>query len=109
MLPRQADGPIWFYFAKNLTGIGTRNLDFGLGFYVTDIEDQAISWAIGPANGGKPNILNKYELDLEAVLSSGYRYKKYDACDSEWLDFVVENRRGGIVWKDFDIIERCSK
>lgn len=88
-----------------LTGIGRRNLDFGLGFYVTDIEEQAISWATRPVNGGKPNILNKYELDIEALLSSDYRYKKFDAYDSEWLDFVVENRRGGIAWKDYDIIE----
>lgn len=88
-----------------LVGIGRRNLDFGSGFYVTDIEEQAISWATRPVNGSKPNILNKYELDSEAVLSSGYRYKKFEAYDSEWLDFVVGNRRGGTAWKDFDIIE----
>ena len=88
-----------------LVGIGRRNLDFGLGFYVTDIEEQAISWATRPINGAKPNILNKYEFEIEDVLSAGYRYKKFDAYDSEWLDFVVENRRGGMAWKDYDIIE----
>lgn len=88
-----------------LVGIGRRNLDFGLGFYVTDIEEQAISWATRPVNGGKPNILNKYELDKDGALSAGYRYKIFESYDSEWLDFVVENRRGGIAWKDYDIIE----
>ena len=88
-----------------LVGIGRRNLDFGLGFYVTDIEEQAISWATRPINGGKPNILNRYECEIEVVLSAGYRYKKFNAYDSEWLDFVVENRRGGMAWKDYDIIE----
>ena len=88
-----------------LVGIGRRNLDFGLGFYVTDIEEQAISWATRPVNGSKPNILNKYEFDKDGVLSAGYRYKIFESYDSEWLDFVVENRRGGIAWRDYDIIE----
>ena len=38
-----------------LVGIGRHNLDFGSGFYVTDIEEQAISWATRPVNGSKPN------------------------------------------------------
>ena len=88
-----------------LTGIGRRNLDFGLGFYITDIKEQAISWATRPVNGGKPNILNTYEFDMEAVLTAGYRYKKFESYDSEWLDFVIDNRRGGTLWKDYDIIE----
>ena len=88
-----------------LVGAGRRNLDFGQGFYVTDLEQQAVSWATRPVNGGKPNILNKYELDIEAVIVGGYRYKKFDAYDSEWLDFVVSNRRGGIDWQHYDIIE----
>ena len=88
-----------------LVGAGRRNLDFGQGFYVTDLEQQAISWATRPVNGGKPNILNKYDLDIESVIVGGYRYKKFDAYDSEWLDFVVSNRRGGIIWQNYDIIE----
>jgi hypothetical protein len=88
-----------------LAGIGRQNLDFGLGFYVTDIEEQAISWATRPVNGGKPNILNKYELDIENILSAGFRCKKFGAYDSEWLDFVVGNRRGGTSWKEYDIVE----
>ena len=88
-----------------LVGAGRRNLDFGLGFYVTDLEQQAVSWATRPVNSGKPNILNKYDLDIESVIVRGYKYKKFDAYDSEWLDFVVSNRRGGIDWQNYDIIE----
>ena len=88
-----------------LVGAGRRNLDFGQGFYVTDLEQQAVSWATRPVNGGKPNILNKYDLDIEAIFLRTYRYKKFDAYDSEWLDFVVSNRRGGIDWQNYDIIE----
>ena len=78
-----------------LVGAGRRNLDFGQGFYITDLRQQAISWATRPINGGKPNILNVYELDKEAILAHAYNYKVFSAYDSEWLDFVIENRRGG--------------
>ena len=88
-----------------LVGAGRRNLDFGLGVYVTDLEQQAVSWATRPVNGGKPSFLNKYDLDIESVIVGGYKYKKFDAYDSEWLDFVVSNRRGGIDWQNYDIIE----
>ena len=36
-----------------LVGAGRNNLDFGCGFYVTDLEEQAISWASRPLNSGK--------------------------------------------------------
>ena len=89
-----------------LVSIGRRNLDFGLGFYVTDIKEQAISWATRPVNGDKPNILNVYEFDIEGALASNYRYNKFEAYDSEWLDFVVENRRGGNLWKTYVLLRR---
>ena len=88
-----------------LVGAGRRNLDFGLGFYVTDLEQQAVSWATRPFNSGRPGILNRYDLDIEAIISKGYHYKKYESYDAEWLDFVVSNRRGGTVWQKYDIIE----
>ena len=48
-----------------LVNIGRKHLDFGQGFYVTDLRDQAISWAQRPVNKGKKQFLNAYELDIE--------------------------------------------
>lgn len=88
-----------------LVGLGRRNLDFGRGFYVTDIIEQAISWASRPFNVGKPQILNVYEFDKNSVLKNGYQYKEFKAYDAEWLEFVVASRKGVPVWQDFDVIE----
>lgn len=88
-----------------LVGVGRRNLDFGQGFYVTDLEQQAISWAQRPLNADKPHVINKYELDMDYIRRSEYRYRHFAAYDAEWLEFVVASRRGENVWQDYDIIE----
>lgn len=88
-----------------LVNAGRRNLDFGQGFYVTDLEEQAISWAQQPLNAGKPKFLNIYELDLQGVIDYGYRYLHFGHYDNAWLDFVVGNRRGERLWEAYDIVE----
>lgn len=88
-----------------LVNVGRKHLDFGQGFYVTNLKDQAISWATRPINRSQTRILNVYELDLEQIKTAGFKYKHFKAYDSEWLDFVVSNRRGENLWKAFDIIE----
>lgn len=88
-----------------LVHVGRRNLDFGQGFYVTDLQEQAISWAQRPLNAGKPHFLNIYELDLQSVSAQGYRYLRFERYDHAWLDFVVGNRRGERLWETYDIIE----
>lgn len=88
-----------------LVGVGRRNLDFGEGFYVTDLKEQALSWASRPANEGKPKMLNVYEFDKERLMAAGCKYRQFEAYDSEWLDFVVANRRGEQLWKEYDVIE----
>ncbi|MBO7465601.1 MAG: DUF3990 domain-containing protein [Bacteroidales bacterium] len=90
---------------KPLVSVGRKTLDFGQGFYVTEIKEQAISWARRPSNEGKPQVLNVYELDINGILAHNYKYKRFDAYDSEWLEFVVANRRGKQRWKEYDIIE----
>ncbi len=85
--------------------VGRRNLDFGKGFYLTDIEEQAASWASRPINKGRRQFVNEYEFDFCAALDSGYRYLKFDAYNLDWLNFVIANRRGGDAWTQYDIIE----
>ena len=68
-----------------LVGIGRQNLDFGIGFYVTNMIAQAETWA-----------------GIKGRLFSQPKFEHYDR---EWLHFIVGNRRGGDEWKQWDIIE----
>jgi hypothetical protein len=87
-----------------LVSVGRPNLDFGKGFYVTDIREQAINWGTRAANTGKPQWLNEYRLNLD-VVKSVYRYLYFEAYDKRWLEFIVDCRRGSSEWNDYDIIE----
>ncbi|MCR5454379.1 MAG: DUF3990 domain-containing protein [Bacteroidales bacterium] len=90
---------------KPLCKVGRKNLDFGQGFYVTNIRSQAVLWAqnIALRRGATP-ILNVYNIEKEEILAN-YRCKIFSAYDAEWLDFIVANRTGRNVAKDFDYVE----
>jgi len=42
---------------------------------------------------------------MEGALKSGYNHLKFNGYDYKWLDFVIDNRRGGDSWNAYDIIE----
>lgn len=67
------------------------SLDFGKGFYVTTIREQAIKYAEKFKLRGKKAILNTYELDDQWRTG---RTKSFDSYNEEWLDFVATNRSG---------------
>ena len=84
---------------------GRGGLDFGIGFYITDIKQQAESWAdrmarIRLADG----LVNIYEFD-EQTAKDQYSYKKFEEYDVEWLNFIVANRRGDNFMENYDVIE----
>lgn len=89
-----------------LVHVGRENLDFGKGFYVTDIRNQAKIWAevksryLMDAKG----YINEYLFDFDNAIKE-YRYKKFEKYDRDWLHFIVDSRDGLKVWKGFDIIE----
>ena len=89
-----------------LVHVGRENLDFGKGFYVTDIRSQAKTWASIKArylmNG--QGYINEYLFDFDGALNN-YRYKKFEHYDSEWLHFIIDSRDRLKVWKGYDIIE----
>lgn len=91
-----------------LVHVGRKELDFGPGFYVTNIKDQAHEWARTLA-GRKKNakaVLNVYEFDYEGFLcDNSYRRLKFDSYSKEWLDFIAKSRKGLHPWTDFDWIE----
>jgi hypothetical protein len=87
-----------------LCHIGRENLDFGKGFYLTDMREQAVGWATRAANIGLPQWLNSYELDMVYVRANA-KCKIFRAYDEEWLQFIVDSRNGGRPWQGFDFIE----
>ena len=88
-----------------ICAFGRPRLDFGQGFYVTDIKEQAIRWA--KTMSGKrslPPVLNIYTLNRELILLEG-KHKIFTSYDAEWLDFIVANRRGKNLASEYDYIE----
>lgn len=88
--------------------IGRMKVDFGQGFYLTKLNLQAKSWAetIAERNGRdiKP-IVSTYEFDLDAAVANGYRVKTFDTYNLEWLDYVIDCRKGGELQRLYDIVE----
>ncbi|KAA6302596.1 MAG: hypothetical protein EZS26_001103 [Candidatus Ordinivivax streblomastigis] len=75
---------------------GERLLDFGYGFYTTTNQDQATRWAFSKQArlGSGQCYLNVYEIE-EAVFSDPViRFLEFEEPNREWLQFVIDNRRG---------------
>lgn len=89
-----------------LVSFGRDNLDFGKGFYVTTLQKQAEEWSktVTRLRPRSIPIVNTYELDMPAILSSDYKILEFKEYNEEWLDFIVTNRSGEESWKGFDII-----
>ena len=84
---------------------GRRNLDFGQGFYVTDIRKKAADWATLVADRRKvAPIINRYSLDRDAILREAH-CKVFTAYDKDWLQFIVASRRGEHIDDSYDYIE----
>lgn len=87
---------------------GRAKVDFGQGFYLTKLCDQASSWAesVARRHRGGVAILNVFEFDDGlAHAIAGERYKAFGAYDMEWLDYVVDCRRGGELQLQYDVVE----
>lgn len=90
-----------------LAGVCRPNLDFGIGFYVTSMKEQAIRWALRTADlrHQAEAWLNTYLLDIDVCHAAPYRCRRFEIYNADWLDFVVTCRQGGDLWQDYDIIE----
>lgn len=76
-------------------------LDFGKGFYVTRLKDQADKYAGRFLRTGVDAYLHTFEYIPDLSLN----IKVFDAYNEEWLDFVCKCRKGDNIYKQFDIIE----
>ena len=76
-------------------------LDFGRGFYLTPICEQAERYGERFIRRGEKAILNIFLLDENRTECS---HKIFTAYDGEWLDFVTACRKG-LPHENYDIIE----
>lgn len=84
---------------------GRKNLDFGQGFYVTNLREQAVKWAENMARSrNKKAVINRYKLNREAIIAEA-RCLIFEAYDEKWLEFIVANRTGQNAADDFDYVE----
>ncbi len=91
-----------------LAKAGRRNLDFGPGFYLTKIESQAKDWAtiIAGRKGRETKaVVNIYHFDVESAEADNIRIKRFETYDIEWLNYVVDCRKGKDISLDYDIVE----
>lgn len=76
--------------------IGKFTKDFYWGFYCTLIQEQAEKWAM---RNRKNKIVNIYAL----TNTKGLRCKQFPDMNEEWLDFIVNCRKGGS--HDYEVVE----
>ena len=80
-----------------------RPLDFGKGFYVTTVKEQAEKWARRKADlYNKPSgVVNLYQMKKD---KEGLVEKTFPEDLNEWIDFVCACRDGGNEYTKYDII-----
>lgn len=88
-----------------ICGFGRKNLDFGQGFYVTNLREQAVKWAENMAKSRhKSPLINRYKLNRETILKEA-RCKIFKKYDEEWLEFIIANRAGKNIANEYDYVE----
>lgn len=89
-------------------GLGRKKVDFGQGFYLTKLHSQAKSWASTIAERKGRNVkpvVSAYYFDFDAAVAHDYRIKTFETYNLEWLDYVVDCRRGGEMQENYDLVE----
>ena len=68
------------------------NVDFGRGFYVTPLYEQAAKWCGKFKRRGKDGIISRYEYDESR--ETELKTLKFDSYSEEWLVFILDCRSG---------------
>jgi len=80
--------------------------DFGKGFYLTDIRDQAEALALKKSKlfGGSP-IVQEYVFIPEEAEEMGLEIRCFEKPSREWAEFIFNNRnRNSNFHHDYDIV-----
>lgn len=87
------------------------DVDFGKGFYVTPLRDQAVKWCGKFKRRGKQGIVTTFEFEENA--QENLKILKFDSYSEEWLDFIMNCRRERMIqimillWAEWPMI-KCS-
>ena len=87
---------------------GELNRDFGRGFYVTNIYEQAEFWAKRKGKKLKTSGIVTEFTFLESAFTSSYmQFLRFNDYSEKWLDFVVMNRQNDTNRNlhNYDIVE----
>ena len=86
---------------KPSVDVNGENLGFGKGFYLTNskIEAEALVRKMSDKN-----VISVYEFNYFKTKNVGYRFNEFETYNSEWLNFVVDCRKGKDVATDYDIV-----
>lgn len=76
-------------------------LDFGRGFYTTPLYEQAVKWCARFKRRGSAGVVSRYKLNDTAM--DELKILKFDTYSEEWLDFILNCRRGKDC-TDYDIV-----
>ena len=83
------------------------NKDFGRGFYLTDIKQQATEMAVRRTSfeeKGSP-VVQEYEFDESLLSSKDLKVKIFKGISNELAEFIIANRKAkGKRVHDFDIV-----
>lgn len=83
------------------------NKDFGQGFYLTDIYEQARGMAIRRCEfeeNGTP-IVQTYKFDESLLRKDLLKIKIFENVSTEWAEFILINRKArGVKMHDYDIV-----
>lgn len=91
-----------------LAKVGRKDLDFGRGFYLTSIRKQASDWAnlIAMRKGrNTKGVVSVFRFNKTKAIEAGYTFKIFESYNTEWLEYVVDCRKGKNVFAKYDVVE----
>ncbi len=91
-----------------LVKLGRTKVDFGQGFYLTMILSQAETWAKTISERRKTGthaVVSTFSLDMDGVKADNYRIKTFETYNLEWLEYVIDCRKGGTLQNQYDLVE----
>lgn len=77
------------------------NVDFGRGFYVTPLYEQAAKWCGKFKRRGKNGIISRYTFDESREIE--LKILKFNYYSEDWMDFIL-NCRSGKDTTDYDLV-----
>ena len=91
-----------------LVKLGRAKVDFGQGFYLTMLQAQAEAWAKTISERRKTGtqaVVSTFSLDMDGIKADNYRIKTFETYDLEWLEYVIDCRKGGNLQNQYDLVE----